>query len=43
MVRVLRRHHQAHHDLGLMQRWNFNITFPICDAVFGTLYRGQRR
>ena len=43
VVRVLRRHHQAHHDLGLMQRWNFNITFPICDALFGTLYRGARR
>ena len=32
----LRRHHQAHHDLRLMQRYNFNITFPICDRLFGT-------
>ncbi len=38
-VRVLRRHHQTHHDLTLMGRWNFNITFPISDLVFGTFYR----
>jgi sterol desaturase/sphingolipid hydroxylase (fatty acid hydroxylase superfamily) len=42
---VLRRHHQTHHNLQLMGRWNFNITFPICDRVFGTSYPrgGQRR
>jgi hypothetical protein len=39
LVRVLRRHHQAHHDLALMGKHNFNITFPICDLVFGTLRR----
>lgn len=22
-----------------MQRYNFNITYPICDLLFGTLYR----
>jgi hypothetical protein len=38
-VRFLRRHHQAHHDLALMGRWNFNITFPISDLVFGTFHR----
>ncbi len=38
-VRVLRRHHRAHHHLALMTRWNFNITFPICDQLFGTSYR----
>ena len=32
----LRRHHQAHHDPQAMSRHNFNITFPICDAIFGT-------
>ena len=37
IVRVLRRHHAAHHDLALMTRYNFNITFPICDALFGTV------
>ncbi len=38
VVRVLRRHHMVHHNLSLMERWNFNITFPICDRIFGTTY-----
>ncbi len=28
--------HRVHHDLGQMQTRNFNLTFPICDALFGT-------
>ncbi len=32
----LRRHHTLHHDPRLMARFNFNITFPICDRLFGT-------
>ena len=36
----LRQHHIAHHNRQLMTRYNFNITYPICDLVFGTLYRG---
>jgi len=36
---VLRRHHKRHHDLALMGRYNFNITFPLCDWLLGTLYR----
>jgi hypothetical protein len=39
LVARLRRHHQAHHNLALMSRYNFNITFPICDLVFGTVHR----
>jgi hypothetical protein len=39
LVRVLRPHHTVHHDLARMQKFNFNITFPICDAIFGTTYR----
>jgi hypothetical protein len=35
----LRRHHTTHHDPRLMSRSNFNITFPICDALFGTKAR----
>ena len=42
LVRVLRAHHAHHHDLALMGRYNFNITFPIFDAVFGTTYRGEQ-
>jgi Fatty acid hydroxylase len=38
VLAILRRHHMAHHDQALMGRWNFNITFPICDYVFGTKY-----
>jgi hypothetical protein len=37
IVRVLRRHHQLHHDPSKMTRVNFNITFPVCDVVFGTM------
>ena len=36
---ALRRHHTRHHDLALMGKYNFNITFPICDFVFGTARR----
>jgi len=36
----LRANHQAHHDPARMNSCNFNITFPICDRVFGTLNRG---
>ncbi len=40
-VARLKRHHMAHHDLALMQRWNFNITFPIFDRVFGTTWSAE--
>lgn len=30
------RHHAAHHDPRAMTAHNFNITFPICDKLFGT-------
>jgi len=36
LVRALRRHHALHHDPTRMTEGNFNITFPICDALFGT-------
>jgi len=39
IVRVLRRHHMTHHDLALMGKHNFNITFPICDWLYGTTLR----
>ena len=37
LVHWLRRHHARHHDPRLMQRWNFNVTFPIFDYVMGTV------
>lgn len=36
----LRRHHTLHHNKSLMMRYNFNITYPICDHLFGTVYTG---
>ena len=36
----LRRLHQDHHDPRLMAQFNFNITYPIGDRLFGTRYRG---
>lgn len=38
----LRRLHLDHHRPELMSRYNFNITYPIGDALFGTLYRGSK-
>ncbi len=37
-VAALRRLHHRHHDPALMQRHNFNITYPIGDWLFGTRY-----
>jgi sterol desaturase/sphingolipid hydroxylase (fatty acid hydroxylase superfamily) len=39
LIHRLRRNHVRHHDKHLMTRYNFNITYPICDRLFGTLYR----
>ena len=38
-MRRLRRLHTLHHRPSLMQDYNFNITYPIGDVLFGTLYR----
>ena len=40
---ALRRLHLRHHDPRLMARHNFNITYPVADWLFGTLYRAPRR
>jgi sterol desaturase/sphingolipid hydroxylase (fatty acid hydroxylase superfamily) len=39
VIRALRRHHRIHHRLNLMLKYNFNITWPIADFFFGTIYR----
>jgi sterol desaturase/sphingolipid hydroxylase (fatty acid hydroxylase superfamily) len=36
LVNTVRRMHYVHHVLGFMQTRNFNLTFPICDWLFGT-------
>lgn len=38
-VQFLQRHHRHHHNKRLMQKFNFNVTFPISDYLFGTAYR----
>ena len=43
VLRRLRRNHVLHHNKALMTRYNFNITYPICDRLFGTLYRDEER
>lgn len=41
LIERLRQHHITHHDKRLMTRYNFNITYPICDYLFGTRYRDE--
>ncbi len=36
IVNSLRRHHIAHHNPAIMMERNFNLTYPIADAIFGT-------
>lgn len=36
LVQGIRRHHRLHHDPRLMNRYNFNITFPVFDLILGT-------
>lgn len=40
-MQVLRRLHTVHHDPELMTRHNFNISYPVGDWLFGSLYRGK--
>jgi hypothetical protein len=35
-INTIRRHHSAHHNMGLMMRLNMNLTFPIADWLMGT-------
>lgn len=37
LVALMREHHARHHDPRLMQRYNFNVTVPLGDWLFGTL------
>lgn len=36
LVNTVRRMHILHHNPDFMHTRNFNLTFPICDALFGT-------
>lgn len=35
-INTIRRHHTAHHNQGIMMRYNMNLTFPISDWLLGT-------
>lgn len=35
-INTIRRHHTAHHNLGIMMRYNMNLTFPIADWFMGS-------
>lgn len=37
VIRRLNEHHARHHDPGLMNRWNFNVTLPLADWLLGTI------
>lgn len=36
LINTIRRHHTAHHNQGIMMKYNMNLTFPIADWVMGT-------
>jgi hypothetical protein len=42
LVGRLKRLHEAHHDPRLMAHYNFNISYPLGDWLFGTLWKGER-
>lgn len=37
--RRMRQHHLDHHNPRMMDRFNFNIVFPLFDHVFGTKFK----
>lgn len=37
VVGWLRRHHTRHHELALMEKGNFNVSFPLWDWLLGTM------
>lgn len=42
IIRRLREQHRRHHEPRLMKRWNFNVTFPVFDAILGTSWSPER-
>jgi len=42
LVGRLKGLHTAHHDPRLMAHYNFNISYPLGDWLFGTLYRDRK-
>lgn len=38
-ISSLRKLHHTHHNLQMMTKYNFNITYPIFDILLGTYYK----
>lgn len=38
IIKSFRRLHQTHHNPNLMTKYNFNISYPIFDKIFGTYF-----
>ena len=38
VICAMRRSHATHHTPELMQKWNFNVTFPVWDWVRGSIH-----
>lgn len=38
IIQSLRKLHQTHHNPKLMTKYNFNISYPIFDKIFGTYF-----
>lgn len=43
VIKQLRQLHLNHHHPQLMQKYNFNISYPVFDLLFGTMYSGNYR
>lgn len=41
-LNVARKYHSQHHDPRLMTRYNFNVTFPLGDWLFGTRFKQSK-
>ncbi len=35
-INTIRRHHTAHHNMGIMMKYNMNLSYPITDWFMGT-------
>ena len=36
LINTIRRHHRAHHNMGIMMHINMNLTLPLADWMLGT-------
>lgn len=42
LIARLRELHRRHHDPRLMKNWNFNVTVPVFDWIYGTVWSPER-